>query len=491
MNQPPFKQQQLLSQAQRLHAAGETPAALKIYQQLHKSDPQNPRLLYLLGAAEMSMGQTPEARAHLSAALKRNPGDVGAWHDLAMVEKRDGRFGESLAALDRAYKLRPGDPTLCAARSGVHFMRGEFEAAAAALEPVLAAEPPHAAVAIAFSKVASRLGRQDEAIGRLRTLADREGLPVSVMRDVLFGLGTLLDGQKRFDEAFEAIARAHATRTGRHDPDEFSRAVDATIRAWTPEAMRNAPRGKTPNDRPVFIVGMPRSGTSLVEQILASHPKVFGAGELNDVGRAVFELTGARGGFVPPLEDPSKLTRAWVDRLELGYLDTLRKLSSSASRVTDKMPSNFLHVGPIAAAFPRARIIHCIRDARDTCLSCFFQNFGGLHLYAASLPALGRYYRDYERLMAHWKSLAPVPILDVRYEELLDDLEGVSRRMVGFLGLEWDPACLEFHKSDRIVRTSSNDQVRRPLYRGSVGRWRNYEGRLGALIAALVPGGGA
>ncbi len=487
MNQPAFKQQQLLVEAQRLHAAGEPGAALAVYERLHKLDPKNPRLLYLLGAAEMSLGRTTEARSHLTAALSRAPGDAAAWHDLAMVQKRDGRFKEALAALDRALAIRPADPTLCAARSGVCFMMGDMTGAAAALEPVMHVRPPHPSVAMAVGRLASRLGRQEEAIGLLRECLSGQGVPMAIRPDLHFQLGAILDGRGVFDAAFEAFRQAHAPRAGRYDAGAYSAAVEAAIGSWTPGTFASLPRGRNPTERPVFIVGMPRSGTSLVEQILASHPQVFGAGELDDIGRSVYELTGRVGGVMPPLADPSKLTRAVVDRIERSYVDTQRKLAPAATRVTDKMPSNFLHLGVIAAAFPRARIIHCIRDARDTCLSCYAQNFGGRHAYADDLAALGHYYRRYERLMAHWKSVVPLPVLDVRYEDVVGDLEGQSRRMVEFLGLRWDAGCLAFHESTRVVRTSSNDQVRRPLYRGSVGRWRKYEAHLGPLLEALGP----
>jgi len=230
---------------------------------------------------------------------------------------------------------------------------------------------------------------------------------------------------------------------------------------------------------------MPRSGTSLVEQIIATHPAAFGAGELGAINLAVFNIVGRGTSGVTLLTTPAPLARAAVDRIEREYRDHLRRLAPSASRITDKMPTNFLHLGVIAAVFPRAHVIHCVRDARDTCMSCYLQNFSGSQPYSFDLVQLGRFYRDYRRLMAHWREALPIKIHDVVYESLVADTETISRGMLDFIGLPWDPACLRFHESTRVVRTASNDQVRRPVYTASIQRWRRYEKHLGPLLETL------
>ena len=485
MGQAPFRLQEMLSQARRLHAGGDAPGAAELFRKVLKQAPGDPQVLYGLAAAELSMGWTGEARGHLAEVLRRSPNDVGAWHDLALVHKRDGRFADAHAALDRALALRPADATLRAAKAGVFQMTGEHARAAEVLDPVLAAEPPHIASALAFARIAARLRRQREAIDGLRRCLET-GVAAPVVRaDALFQLGDLHDTLDETDAAFGAWSEANAIRTGRFDAAGHARAVDEVVASWTRESVARLPRGRVNTDRPVFIVGMPRSGTSLVEQILASHPSVFGAGELDDLSRAVFEVSGPGGTGVPMLTDSARLTRGAVEKIERSYLDRIWRLSSDAARVTDKMPTNFLRVGVIAAVFPRARIIHCVRDPRDTCISCFTHNFGGSHPWAYDLADLGRFYRDYARMMAHWRAATTLPILDVVYEQLVADTESHSRRMVEFLGLPWDAACLRFHESKRIVRTSSNEQVRRPVYTASVGRWRRYERQIAPLVAAL------
>lgn len=240
-----------------------------------------------------------------------------------------------------------------------------------------------------------------------------------------------------------------------------------------------------PSDAPVFILGMPRSGTSLVEQILASHSHVHGAGEREEMLRLADRL--------PELLNDSRTYPGCIDGLSISssaeiadaFLKALKRLNPHAARITDKMPGNFHHVGLIATLFPNAKIIHCRRDPRDTCLSIFFGDFVGSHAYSYDLTNLGRYYRQYERLMAHWHKVLPGRILDVSYEDLVEQQEDWSRRMVKFCDLDWERGCLEFHKTSRNVQTRSNAQVRQPIYRSSIARWRPFETHLEPLVAAL------
>ena len=223
---------------------------------------------------------------------------------------------------------------------------------------------------------------------------------------------------------------------------------------------------------PVFVVGMPRSGTTLVEQILASHPDVFGAGELD-----------ALGGFVPRFpEGVKELDAEAAADLARSHVERLSGLGGPALRVVDKTPLNFLYLGLISLLFPAARIVHCRRDARDVCLSCFAQNFVAGHGWSTDLADLATYFRQYGRLMAHWHDVLPLPVLDVDYEAVVADPGAESRRLVDFLDLPWDDACLRFHEARHVVRSASNWQVRRPVHGGSVGRWRAYERWLGPLL---------
>ena len=264
-----------------------------------------------------------------------------------------------------------------------------------------------------------------------------------------------------------------------YDPDVDERYMSAIAAAFPKENLERFRGAGDPSDMPVFIIGMPRSGTTLVEQILASHPHIQGGGESESIERVIQELgadypTGVKD--LPP-ERISTLGRRY-----LGMSSPQR----STSHVTDKMPYNFLHVGVIHAMLPNARIIHCIRDPLDTCISCYSKLFTRGHEFSYELGELGRYYRNYARLMAHWRTIIPADrLIEVAYEKVVNDLEGEARRLIDFCGLPWAETCLRFHETQRAVRTASLHQVRRPLYRGSLRRSKSFGGGLEPLRAAL------
>ena len=239
------------------------------------------------------------------------------------------------------------------------------------------------------------------------------------------------------------------------------------------------------SDLPIFILGMPRSGTTLVEQILASHPSIHGAGELKDLSGIAFGLPHRLGSSQPFPECVAEVDAGRWRELGEAYVQGIRKHAAGMERITDKMPSNYHFVGLIHLMLPSAQIIHCVRDPVDTCLSCYKTLFVKTQEFSYDLTELGRHYRQYDRLMQHWKTVLPGRMLDVRYEDVVSDLEGVARRLVEFCGLEWNEACLEFYKTERPVRTASAVQVRRPIYQTSIEYWRRYERHLGPLFQAL------
>ena len=242
-----------------------------------------------------------------------------------------------------------------------------------------------------------------------------------------------------------------------------------------------------PSSVPVFIIGMPRSGTSLVEQILASHPDVFGAGERYELGDLAQAIAGPEGAEYP--EAVAGLPGEALHALGTSYLDAIQPLAPAAKRITDKMPGNFFHAGLIHLALPNARIIHTCRDPRDTAMSCFSTLFAMGHPHTYDLAELGRYIRAYETLMAHWRRVLPQSaMIEVQYETLVDNLETEAKRIVDYCGLEWDEACLSFHKTKRPVRTASVIQVRQPIYNSSIGRWQPYEKELQPFLRALSGG---
>ena len=304
-------------------------------------------------------------------------------------------------------------------------------------------------------------------------------------------LGHLLDRARRYDDAFHHSREANRLRRelarqagDAFDPDQHACFVDRLIAVFTPQYFEQVHGLGLESEVPVFVVGMPRSGSSLVEQILSHHPEIAGVGELRDVPHLAASLSERLGGAEQYPECVTHLHATCIQRLGNEYVDRLLELAGPARRIIDKMLSNFLHLGLIATLFPRARVIHCRRDPLDVCVSCFLNQFRALD-FTWNLEDLGRYYRDYERLIGHWRTALPLPMLDVVYEELLRDPEGIIRGMVAFCGLPWDERCLRFYENPRSVRTVSKQQVRQPLYHSSVGRWRLYAAHLAPLQAAL------
>ena len=306
---------------------------------------------------------------------------------------------------------------------------------------------------------------------------------------MLFGLAHVFDARAEFARAADSAAGANAMqladfrRRGRaYDPTEHKLFVDRLLEAFTPEFFERVRGWGLETERPVFVVGMPRSGTTLVEQILASHRRVFGAGELQlarNTFRALPEVTG-RGGL--PHECLEHLDREALGYLAREHLQRLAARNASADRVVDKMPENTLYLGLMAALFPRAKFIHCRRDLRDVAFSCWMTNFDRLR-WACDQHHIASRAAQYNRVMDHWRRVLPVPVFEVDYESIVAGLEDVSRELVGWCGLEWDPACLEFYETRRPVRTASAAQVRRPIYSNSIGRWKNYERALAGLFA--------
>jgi hypothetical protein len=271
------------------------------------------------------------------------------------------------------------------------------------------------------------------------------------------------------------MAKEQRELTGeRYDPDAFHGLVDHLIEIFTPEFLAKRRVRIEPSELPVFVVGMPRSGTTLVHQIAASHPRVYGAGELNHIGRIVKALDQSSAWNVESLTQAAQL-----------HLERLQSLDADALRVVDKMPNNLHHLGVISMLFPSARVVLCRRDPRDTCLSCYFQGFAHGNIFSFDLVHCGHYHQENDRLRAQWLRTLPLKMLEVQYEDVVADLEGQSRRLIDFLGLPWDSACLEFHRAQTTVLTSSIWQVRQPIYQKSVGRWRHYKRHLRPLFEAL------
>jgi len=473
-----------LAEANRLQNAGDPVQAASMSRQVLKREPHNAQALYILGSCQLAMGDSPGAVQSLEKASRVNPRAIPILHNLSKALSQGGKLREAHTVIDRALALSPTDAFCLAAKADISITQGRFEEAERTLEPAIAAGSPHPTVILAFARIAKRVDRAQEAIDLLRVVVPDESIaPVNRIM-LFFALGELLDKTGDYDGAFEAYAGGNRLYQFRFDREGHRAATDRMIQGWSAEAFASAPRSTINDERCVFVIGMPRSGTSLVEQILDSHPQVIGLGERGDVRGFVAQQTPPPPNRVVMLESPADLRRPALDKFARGYARAFRK-HPGAARYTDKLPDNFLHLGLIALAFPGARVIHCTRDPLDTCLSCYFQHFGGYYPFAYDLEDLGSFYRDYERLMAHWKQIVDLPMTEIAYESLVADQEAETRRLLEFLGLEWDDACLRFHESKRVVITASNDQVRQPMYKSSLRRHERYASHIEPLRRAM------
>lgn len=362
---------------------------------------------------------------------------------------------------------------------------GDFAPSAAAYERAIAIAPR---IGINYRQRCGilQVAVPSDFISRMEVLAGDASLGAEEKMQISFALGDLYERRKDYDRSFShflignTLKRASITYDNEHD----LRSLKQVAAAFPAELIANFAGMGQASAQPVFVIGMPRSGSTLTEQILASHPGVYGAGERYEFSKIVKDLLRERSTDI--ISFAASMGGDDLRRIGDAYAEKMRSLAPEASRVTDKMPGNFLFAGLIHLALPNAKIIHCYRDPVDTCLSCFSKLFAEEQPWSHDLTELGRYYRAYEGLMAHWRSVLPAGVmLDVRYEDVVADVEGQARRIIDHCGLPWDPKCLTFYDTDRPVRTASAAQVRQPIYKGAIEKWRRYETHLAPLLDAL------
>ena len=455
-------------------------------------EPESAEAHAALAAALLSLGRIDEAVEFSKRAVDLRPEEMGAHLLLGNGLREQGHAAEAIEAYQRAVALDPG-----AAGPWVNLAiglqeRGDADEAAAAIDRALDIDPASAA-AWSVRGGLKTFGAGDTDIDRLRELlaASPEGAGHAEDRiELEFTLGKAFMDLGDADAAFGHLNSANRLRRARlsYDVRQDVAQFEQIARSLDAPRLASLAGGGHSSDAPVFILGMPRSGTTLVEQILASHPLVHGAGELTTLEEILIDRLGES---LSPIERAVRMADLTPDDLAAmgaGYTSKLTPQAPHARRVTDKMPANFRLAGLIRLILPNARIIHCRRDPRDTGLSCYARKFSRGQDFTYDLRDFGLYYRAYETLMAHWRALMPADrFIDVAYEEVVADLETQARRLIAFLGLDWDEACLGFHQTRRPIRTASVHQVRQPLYRSSLARWKAYEAHLGPLIDALRP----
>jgi len=471
-----------------LYATGRDREAAQCYLKVLQLSPRHPETHNNLGNVLLRQGHAERAIAYYRMAIEINPAYADARGNLGNALLELNRLEESIEQNRRALELKPE-------RFGSHNnlgvalqALGRFDEAREAFERALELSPSEAPIHLNLANMEGFKPHDRRLPGLRRLLAVVDTLDEEKQVAAHFAMGKALSDLKQYDEAFKHLKNANALKRKTFVYDEPQRlAMFENIKAkFPPERFQAQSGGGDTSWSPIFIVGMPRSGTTLMEQVLASHSKAFGAGELETFKELIGECA-KREGVAPAYPDlMESLSADGIAELGELYTRRVRAMAPDALHIVDKMPLNFVFVGLIHLALPRARFIHIRRDSLDTCVSCFSLLFTGSQPFAYDLAELGRYYRGYETVMDHWRRVLPQGVMmDVQYEELVEDVESVSRVVLQHCGLEWEDACRNFYDTRRTVRTASLMQVRKPLYRSSIGGWRRYAEHLMPLADAL------
>jgi tetratricopeptide (TPR) repeat protein len=472
---------------QALHEENALDQALTWYERALQIDPDSARFRCNLASLLAEGEKYDEATVQYRLALRLDPAYAEAHCGLGGVRHEQGDLEQAQDHYRQALRCKPDLPAAHAALGQVREELGDMVEAESCWRTALRHDPRHTA---AHAQLATMLRHKlpDEDLAALCQLRSDPDLSDARRSALQFGLAQVYDARGGYNEAAELLQQANllagavARKRGQeYDPAAHSRFVDRMLAGTTSAFFERVSGFGLDSERPIFIIGLPRSGTTLTEQILASHSQVFGAGELR-LARDEFEGLASRDSAA--VDALAGLDQATARRLAERHLDRLQELNGDRQRVVDKMPDNYLYLGLLAVLFPRAKFIHCRRDLRDNAVSCWMTNFRAIR-WANDPEHIVSRFHEYQRLMQHWREVLPVQLLDVVYEETVADVEGTARRLVQWCGLEWEPACLKFHTGTRPVRTASVAQVRQPIYRRSVARWMHYEEPLGALFARL------
>jgi Flp pilus assembly protein TadD len=464
-----------------LVTSGETEEGLSLMRAAARAAVDDPWPSVQLGDALQGLGNLEEAESAYRHALKVSPDLSAAQAGLGAALDALGRYEEAESWLRRALESSPGDTAAIGSLCHVLELAGRPREVLSLIDAAPWDSAPPWVVATA-ARQHLRLGQPDLAEQWL-TRSDPDAMDRRSRAAVLNVKAALLDSRGDYPGAFEAFTAANQTLPSGFDESGYPASVNRLMRFFSRDQMRVLPDSGCDSDRPVFIVGMPRSGTSLVEQILGSHSQVLPCGERRDFYRLPRRLSQGMPGAHWP-ECLAETSREQLAAAADAYIETAGPVGDR--RITDKLPANFLNLGLVQLIFPRARVIYCRRDPMDTGLSCYQQDFQSAGMdFARRLDHIGLYQQGCSRLMEHWKSALELPIYTVDYEALVSSPESQVRQLVEFMGLDWEDACLQFHRNERIVRTASSGQVRQPIYSSSVGRWRRYENFLQPLRFAL------
>lgn len=459
------------------HGTGEQLLAAKHFRKALQLNPELACAYRDLCAVLNDLKQFEGAVEAGKAAVKHSPYDAGSHYNLAAAFHGWRNFDASFSHYKEANRLQPDNPAILFDLAQVYLGRGEKNKAQRLFERVIELHPRQIESYRQLMRLKTYNSTDHEDVRKIRSFLDNKQLTSDEHTAILFILSKVYRDCGNFDEAFQYASEGNSIQDEIHsfNPEDFSKYVSILIEFFTPERIEKLSRLGHKTHMPIFIVGTPRSGTTLTEQILCSHPSVFGAGELEWVSACADSLNDFTNSSQSYPSCLLELSEHQADKLASKYIDYICSLSSGEPYVTDKMPANFLNIGLIHCLFPNARIIHCKREPRDACISMYLEYFPGVVPYSYDLYKLGAYYSQYQRLMEHWQSVIPTTSMtDLSYEDMINDHENQTRRLLEFLNLEWNESCLDFHKKQRRVFTASHLQVTQPIYSSSCGRWKQY-----------------
>lgn len=464
----------------KLNRPGDAEEALRCFKKVIAADPDDAEGHNNLGIALGLLNRRDEALAAARMAIQLDPRSWQPWLNLAQIHLRNDEVEDALEVYQNGIELAADKNIFNMTLGNTLNMLGKFDTALTFFRRAYEKNPKDIGILSQFISHQKFTSTDDPLLLKARAAVDASTDAGDALINLCFVLGKIMDKLEQYDDAFAYYERGNRLRsqTTQFDRESHRQYIDSLIRHYDASTIGKLRAFGNPSETPIYIVGMPRSGTTLTEQIIASHPLVAGGGE-----RAFWELTERKHA------EKGRLAPGAIDAIAQACLDDLAGVKAGnkqAQRVTDKLPGNFLRVGMIHAAFPNARIIHVRRHPVDNCLSIYFQHFRGDHPYAYDLENLASYRREYDRLMQHWREVMPADrYFEFDYEDLVADQEGMSRRLVAFCGLEWDDACLDFHENERAIKTASIWQVRQKIYTSSVQRWRHYEAHISPLMALL------
>jgi tetratricopeptide (TPR) repeat protein len=481
-----LNQSVLLAEAHRALDAGDLAKATSLCQRLLKQNSADMKAMRLAGMLAYARGDHQGALDQFRKCLRKTPNAWVIHHDIGQIHMQYGRYDEAITSFNKALKAKPNYGQAIAGKADVLERQGDAPGALAILQPFLTNGTEDAYIATAALKLLDQSKQTQAAIDLARKHADRRDLDVTQRRLMHQQLGRLYDKIGDYPKAFEAFRQGNQSDRS-FQVESFVESVDTLLEVFSRENLKRFPRSTLDSEVPVFIACMPRSGSTLVDQIVHSHPQAFGAGELATLIDMISRLHERLETFETYPQCLPHITTSVLDEIGQSYLKEIQKLDPSSIRITNKHLQNYMHLGVLSMIFPKARIIHIHRDPLDNCLGMYMAALDvNRYPWVSDFRHLGLVYRQYQRIMAHWRGVLEIPMLDVKYENLVEDPDGWIRQIIEFCGLSWDDKCLRYYEADRAVLTLSYDQVRRPIFKTAVNRAQRYAAFLEPLKQALI-----